>query len=101
MCTRVKPWLCRRIEEIHVVANFPDVAADSGDETILSARAGASGIVATHDCREWKLMRGVVSGVVMKRPNHDVCIQTCEADEEGSRALVLKTGRVDAYFVES
>ena len=39
-------------------------------------------------------------GIVMERPDHDVCVQTGEADEEGSRALVLKTRGVDSHFVE-
>src|SRR3954468_17007325 len=46
-------------------------------------------------------MRGVGRRVVMKRPDHDVSVQTCEADEEGSHALVLKARRVDSDFVES
>jgi hypothetical protein len=37
----------------------------------------------------------------MKPPDHDVCVQTCETDEEGARALVLKTRGVDSHFVES
>ena len=37
----------------------------------------------------------------MKRPDHDVCVQTGETDEEGARALVLKTRSVDSDFVES
>ena len=83
------------------MADFPDVAADSGDKTILSAGAYTTRIVATNHGGKWKLMRGVGGRVVMKRPDHDVCIQTGEADEERSRALVLKARRVDAYFVES
>ena len=81
--------------------DFPDVAADAGDETILPAGACTTGIVATNHGREWKLMRGVGGGVVMKRPDHDVCVQTRKADEERSRALVLKARSVDSHFVES
>src|ERR1044072_1508630 len=45
-------------------------------------------------------MSFVVDGVVMKRPDHDVCVETREADEKSSRTLVLKTWSVDAHFVE-
>jgi hypothetical protein len=83
------------------VADFPDVACDSGGETILPAGAGAPRIVTTNNCRQWKLMWAVVERVVMERPDHDVGVQTGEADEERSRALILKARNVDAYFVES
>src|SRR6185503_847965 len=101
MIARVKPRAGRGIEEIHGVANFPDVAPDSGDETILPAGASSRCIVATHHRREGKLMTVVGGRVVMKRPDHDVCVQTCEANEESARALVLKTRCVDSDLVES
>jgi len=99
--TRVKPRFGRGVEEIHIVADFPDVAGDSGSETILPASACSSGIVATHHRRKRKLMSSVLDRIVMERPDHDVSVQTGETDEEGSRALVLKARDVDAYFVES
>ena len=82
------------------MADLPDVAADAGDETILTAGARATGIVTTNYGREGKLMSGV-GLIVMKPPDHDVCVQTGEADEKGSRALVLKARSVDSHFVES
>src|SRR6185369_1020527 len=38
--------------------------------------------------------------IVMKRPDHDICVQTGKADEERARALILKTCDVDTDFVE-
>src|SRR6185437_10325275 len=97
--TGVKSWFGCRGEEIHVVADFPDVAGDASSETILPASARTSGIVTTHDGSEWKLM-SLVCGVVMESPDHDVCVQTGKADEERSSALILKARDIDSNFVE-